>query len=174
MTTRTRYLAVCATAAISLAMSACGSDEGVGESNSVPADDSLPPVTSGTDADADTDGDTDTDVDAGTDADLAVIGTGNLGDEVVDPKPYAIDDIAILESFPEQLAVTFTAGDPNCTAVDATARASADSDVQVSIEVGITADALTRSCVAGNDFEQTVIIALDEGLDGRDVVPVQP
>ncbi len=97
------------------------------------------------------------------------LGTGNVGGPVVAPKPHPIDDIAIAESYPEQLMVRFTNGDPNCTAADATATATG-STVIVTLEVGITEDALSRSCLAGDDFEQTVSIALDVGLDGREVI----
>lgn len=97
-----------------------------------------------------------------------VLGTGNVGGAVVDPRPYAIDDIEIAESYPEQLTVRFTGGDPNCTAANATATATGSS-VVVDLQVGITEDALMRSCLAG-DFEQNVTISLDTGLDGRDVV----
>jgi len=98
-----------------------------------------------------------------------VIGTGNIGGTVVDPRPHPIDGIDIAESYPEQLMVRFTAGDPNCTAATATATGSPDS-VVVTLEVGITEDALAKSCVA-DEFEQVVSIPLDEGLDGREVVP---
>lgn len=97
-----------------------------------------------------------------------VIGTGNVGGTVVDPRPHPIDGIDIAESSPEQLVVRFTSGDPNCTAADATAVSDGDR-VVVSLLVGITEDALARSCLAC-DVEQSVTIALDEGLDGRDVV----
>jgi hypothetical protein len=96
-----------------------------------------------------------------------VLGTGNVGGTVVDPKPHPIDGIDIAESYPEQLMVRFTGGDSNCTAADAVATATG-STVIVTLEVGITEDALSRSCQAG-DFEQTVSIALDAGLDGREV-----
>jgi len=96
-----------------------------------------------------------------------VIGTGNVGGPVVDPQPHPIDGIDIAESDPEQLIVRFTSGDPNCTAADASA-AAVGNTVEVSLTVGITEDALSRSCLAG-DVEQSVTIALDEGLDGRDV-----
>jgi hypothetical protein len=38
--------------------------------------------------------------------------------------------------------------------------------VIVTLQVGITEDALSRSCLAG-DFEHTLSIALVAGLDGR-------
>ena len=57
-------------------------------------------------------------------------------------------------------------------AADATATVSG-STVVVRLEVGITEDALSRSCVAG-DFEQTVSVPLEVGLDGREVVVAEP
>ena len=96
-----------------------------------------------------------------------VIGTANLNGVVLDPQPHAIDEFVIAESYPEQIQFAFTAGDPNCTAADA--RAVADGDtVRVELEVGITEDALAKSCVAG-EFAHTMSIALTEGLDGRTV-----
>jgi len=100
-----------------------------------------------------------------------VLGTGNVGGTVVDPEPHPIDDIAVAESYPEQLMIRFTSGDPNCTAADATAIATG-SAVIVTLRVGLTEDALRRSCLAG-DFEQTVAIALDAGLDGREVIAAE-
>ncbi len=97
-----------------------------------------------------------------------LIGSTNVGGDIVDPKPTSIDSIAILESYPEQIAVEFTAGDAACTAATAQAFGT-DMDVIITLEVGITTDALSRSCLAGQ-FPQSIIIALDEGLDGRDVV----
>lgn len=97
-----------------------------------------------------------------------LIGTTNVGGEIVDPKPTTIDSIAILESYPEQIAVEFTAGDPACTAATAQAFGT-ETDVIITLEVGITTDALSRSCVAGQ-VPHSITIALDEGLDGRDVV----
>lgn len=140
---------------LTLGVAACGSDD---SPESIPA--ATDPV-----------GDTAPVDDAatpGTDGDPgAVIGIGNAGGAIVDPQPYPIDGIEILESYPEQLAVRFTAGHPNCTAATATAVASGDT-VRVGLDVGITEDALATSCLAG-EFEQSITIALDEGLDGREV-----
>lgn len=97
-----------------------------------------------------------------------VIGTANVGGTIVDPKPHPIDDIAIAESYPEQLMVQFTSGDANCLAATATATASGD-EVIVSLVVGITEDAMSKSCVAG-DVQHTLNVALEQGLDGRAVV----
>ncbi len=103
---------------------------------------------------------------AGVDGDL--IGSANMGGQIVDPKPTAISDIAILESYPEQLAIEFTAGAEPCLAATAEA-VTTDDQVVVTLQTGITTDALAKSCRAG-EFVHTLIIALDEGLDGRQVV----
>lgn len=145
MHSRSIVVAIC----LGLVVSACGSDEASDQPPSA-SDVVRAPAPSPTD-------------DSGS-----VIGTGNLGGTVVDPQPYPIDGIDIAESFPEQLMVRFTSGDPNCTAATATATASGDT-VLVSLAVGITEDALAKSCVA-DEFEQVVSIGLDEGLDGRQVV----
>lgn len=140
-------------AAFSLAFMAasCGSDE--------PAASPLPEP-----ADTAVDQPVDTEVPAGVGT---VIGTANMNGTVVDPQPHTIDGFAIAESYPEQIQITFTAGDANCTAADA--RAVADGDtVRIELEVGITEDALTKSCVAG-EFAHNMSIALTEGLDGRTV-----
>lgn len=97
-----------------------------------------------------------------------MIGTANLNGETVDPRPHIIDSFAVAESYPEQIALTFTAGDPNCLAADAIATADGD-QVVVALRVGITTDAMTRSCQAAL-FEHRMMIALTEGLDGREVV----
>ena len=101
-------------------------------------------------------------------ADGTVIGTANIGGEIVDPVRHAIDGLAIMESYPEQLAITFTAGAEPCLAATATAIGTA-AQVVVTLDVGITTDALTKSCIA-DEFEYTLVIALSEGLDGREVV----
>jgi hypothetical protein len=145
--------AVACVAAIGLAFgtASCGSDEPAASSLPEPADTAAEqPI------------DAEVPADAGT-----VIGTANLNGTVVDPQPHPIDGFVIAESYPEQIQITFTGGDANCTAADA--RAVADGDiVRIELEVGITEDALTRSCVAA-EFIHTMNIALTEGLDGRTV-----
>lgn len=143
-----RSAAFAASVCLFFVAAGCGSDE--------PAASQLPATTVAQTIDADVP------VSVGT-----VIGTANLNGVVVDPQPHAIDEFVIAESYPEQIQFTFTAGDPSCTAADA--RAVADGDtVRVELEVGITEDALAKSCVAG-EFAHTMSIALTEGLDGRTV-----
>ena len=155
--------ALAVVAAVTIGLAACGSDDGGTQlppppDTGVPASDPAAPTSDDRPAASD--------VPAGQSD--QVLGTGNVGGTVVDPKPHPIDGIDIAESYPEQLMVRFTNGDPNCTAADATATATG-STVIVTLEVGITEDALSRSCLAGDDFEQTVSIALEAGLDGREV-----
>ena len=97
-----------------------------------------------------------------------IIGTANVGGEIVDPKPHKILSFEIAESYPEQIGVLFQAGAEPCLAATATATAT-DDQVIISLETGITTDALTKSCLAGM-FDHRLSIALEEGLDGRDVV----
>lgn len=138
---------VVGTVAIAALAAACGSDE--------PAGNSLPEPVAETPADSP------------VPSDGVVIGTASMNGTVVDPKPHSIDEYAIAESYPEQIQLAFTGGDPNCTAAEA--RAVADGDtVRIELVVGITEDALAKSCLAG-DFEHRVSIPLTEGLDGRSV-----
>jgi hypothetical protein len=161
ITTRLHTRSLVALLAVgSLGLAACGSDD-AGDELPTPA-----PAEQPADEPADEPAD-----DAPADEPAVegdVIGTANIGGTIVDPKPHPIDDIAIAESYPEQLMVQFTSGDANCLAATATATASGD-EVVVSLVVGITEDAMSKSCVAG-DVQHTLNVALDEGLDGRSVV----
>ena len=158
-----------------LGLAACGSDDAGSSDNS---GEQLPPsldagsvMTAPGDSEPDPGSGTNSTLDAPSSQSDQILGTGNLGGTVVDPQPHPIDDIAIAESYPEQLMVRFTSGDPNCTAADATATATG-STVIVTLQVGITEDALSRSCLTG-DFEHTVSVALDAGLDGREVIAAE-
>ncbi len=162
--------------AAGLVFAACGSDDTTEPADVPAADDQLPPV----DDEPDPDQTVSSDDDPGLPVDDAppppdwsdlpadAIGAANIGGEIVDPQPHPIDAIAIAESYPEQLMIDFTAGDPNCLAATAVAIGTAD-EVRVELTVGVTTDALTKSCLAG-DVVHTISIALDEGLDGRPVV----
>lgn len=97
-----------------------------------------------------------------------LIGTANMGGEIVDPKPALIDDYVVMESYPEQIGIEFTAGAEGCTAATAQAFATAD-QVTIALNVGITTDALARTCPAG-EFPHRLNIVLEEGLDGRELV----
>lgn len=161
-----RYRLVAGAVAGVLAVSACGSDD---SATPVPS----PLDTDGTPAVRDPVETPEPDTAPVSSADQPdqVLGTGNVGGTVVDPQPHPIDDIAVAESYPEQLMIRFTSGDPQCTAADAIAVVSG-STVVVSLQVGITEDALSRSCLVG-DVEQTLSIVLAEGLDGREVIAAE-
>ncbi len=162
--------------AAGLVFAACGSDDASEPADVPAADDSLPPVDEPVDPNDDA---------VSTDDDLPLpdqpavpwdrsdvpadaIGAGNIGGEVVDPQPHPIVGIDIAESFPEQLMVRFSAGDPNCTAATAYAVGSGE-EVVVTLVVGIQTDALSKSCLAG-DVDHVINVALTEGLNGRTVV----
>lgn len=101
-----------------------------------------------------------------------VVGQANIGGEIVDPARHLIDEVLVLESYPEQLVVAFTAGAEPCLAATATAL-STDTTITVILDVGINTDALRTSCVAG-EFEHSLNIALSQGIDGRDLVLAPP
>jgi hypothetical protein len=111
------------------------------------------------------------DVVAFADMEGTLIGSANMGGEVLDPKPAEIDGFDIMESAPEQIAISFTAGAEGCTAATAQAFAT-ETQVIIALEVGITTDALSKSCMSG-EFEHRLTIGLEEGLGGREVVVVQ-
>lgn len=152
--------------ALLLALASCGDSSDTvaadGSSSSenpinLPADDA--PATDNPDDE------TDETMDQGLPGD--VIGAANINGEVISGEAHAIDNIAVLESAPEQLAVTFTAGAEPCLAADAVATAS-DTEVVVTLMVGINDQAAFTTCEAG-DFEHTITISLDQPLDGRSV-----
>lgn len=101
---------------------------------------------------------------------LKQIGTANIGGEIVSPRHHEIVEWGTAESYPEQLQVTFIGGDENCLAATATAHVSEDdTQIIVLLTTGITTDALTRSCLAG-EFEHHLNMQLDVGIDGREIV----
>lgn len=156
---------------LTLGLAACGSsDSSLGaasdsEDPAVIADDPSAPVDDGLPTEP---GLAVPEVVAFSDMEGTLIGSANMGGEIVDPKPAAINSFDILESYPEQIAVNFTAGAEGCTAATAQAFAT-DTQIIIALDVGITTDALSKSCPAG-DFDHTLVIALDEGSDGREFV----
>ncbi len=157
--------------ALALGLAACGSSDssldGANDSGdpAVIADDPSAPVDDGLPTEP---GPAVPEVVAFSDMEGLLIGSDNMGGEIVDPKPAIIDGLDILESYPEQVAVNFTAGAEGCTAATAQAFAT-DTQIIIALDVGITTDALSKSCMTG-DFSHKLIIALDEGSDGREIV----
>ncbi len=93
--------------------------------------------------------------------------------EPVDPKLVAPTDVVPSPDSDSVLWVRFTGGDPNCTAARVTVLRATPDDVAISLEVGITEDALVKSCLAG-EFDLRVAVDLGEPLAGRPVNAEQP
>lgn len=157
--------------AFALGLAACGSSDASpdaasdSEDPAVIADDPSAPVDDGLPTEPAPDV---PDVVAFSDMEGTLIGSDNMGGEIVDPKPATIDSFDILKSYPEQIAVNFTAGAEGCTAATAQAFAT-DTQVIIALDLGITTDALSKSCMTG-EFSHKLLIALDEGSDGREIV----
>lgn len=93
--------------------------------------------------------------------------------DMVDPRFVAPTEVVVNPDDATQLWVRFVGGDPNCTAADAIVLTETPTDVAVELMVGITQDALTRSCVAA-DFNLRVDVQLNESADGKTISWTQP
>lgn len=93
-------------------------------------------------------------------------------DVIVDPKILTPRELVLNPENDTELFVRFTGGDPNCTAALATIITETPERVQVELLVGITEDALARSCMAG-EFNLRVDVALNESAAGKELVAVQ-
>lgn len=160
--------------AAALLFTACGSGTTVSSEGPNPDAAGEPPESNG----GDSGGGDPVDDDSGASApepvspDGVVLGSANMGGEIVDPARHAIDSLEILESYPEQLQVTFTAGAEPCLAATATAIATGtgtDTHILVVLDVGITTDALRLSCIQTVE-QHSLVIPLSEGIDGRELV----
>ena len=69
--------------------------------------------------------------------------------DIVDPMITTPAEVLLNPDDPAELWVRFTGGDPNCTAANATLLTETTEAIAVELQVGITQDALARSCVAG-------------------------
>ena len=69
--------------------------------------------------------------------------------------------------------VRFVGGDPNCTAASATLLTETPDALAIELLVGITQDALARSCMAG-EFNLRVDVALNESGEGKSISWVPP
>ncbi len=101
------------------------------------------------------------------------IPVGDLGDEViitndvmVDPQPAVPSEVLLNPEDDSELWVRFVGGDPNCTAASVTVLTETPDEVVVELLVGITEDALSRSCVA-DEFNLRVDVALNESAAGK-------
>ena len=94
-------------------------------------------------------------------------------DVIVDPQITAPTEIVINPDNPLELWVRFVGGDPNCTAASVSVITETPDVVEVELLVGITEDALARSCIAG-EFDLRIDVELNEAAEGKQLGFVQP
>lgn len=94
-------------------------------------------------------------------------------DATVDPRVTAPTEIVVNPEDNTELWVRFVGGDPNCTAAFATVVTETPDLIQIELLVGITEDALSRSCQAG-EFDLRVNVSLNESAEGKTIDFVQP
>ena len=93
--------------------------------------------------------------------------------DIVDPMITTPAEVLLNPDDPAELWVRFTGGDPNCTAANATLLTETTEAIAVELQVGITQDALARSCVAG-EFNLRVDVTLRESGEGKAISWTQP
>ena len=164
-----------------LLLAACGASSEVGTaSNDVPGDgdvpaDSLPLVDEESTEDSLPTDDTSAELpvpDAGaapTEVDGEHVIINNV---IVNPQLTNPAELVLNPENDSELWVRFIGGDPNCTAAQATVITETPEAVQVELFVGITEDALARSCVTG-EFNLRVDVPLNESAAGKTLGAVQ-
>lgn len=93
--------------------------------------------------------------------------------DAVDPRVTAPSEVLLNPADPTELWVRFVGGDPNCTAASATLLTETPDALAIELLVGITQDALARSCMAG-EFNLRVDVALNESGEGKSISWVPP
>lgn len=88
--------------------------------------------------------------------------------DAVDPRVTTPTEVILNPDDPTELWVRFVGGDPNCTAASATLLTETPDELAIELQVGITQDALSRSCQAG-EFNLRVDVALNESGEGKAV-----
>ena len=94
-------------------------------------------------------------------------------DAPVDPKVVSPTEVVINPADDSELWVRFIGGDPNCTAATVTVLTETPEQIGLELLVGITSDALARSCLAG-EFNLRVDVALNESATGKQISWSQP
>lgn len=171
-----------------LVLSACGSDAtpvsaGAGEELPL-ADDDAGPLPVPAESDVPADGDTiPVEPDVGEDDAVELLPeetdvpdideTVITDDDIVDPRVTAPTEVLLNPDDPTELWVRFVGGDPNCTAASGTLLTETPDEIAIELLVGITQDALARSCVAG-EFNLRVNMALNESGEGKPISWAQP
>lgn len=156
-----------------VAITACGSDSDVSSSN---ADD--PAVDAPTDVVDDDAGDLDTGdgADPGLPVDDPATAPVDLGDETLIPDtPNPVSGVVTtpteVVANPDddsELWVRFVGGDPNCTAAHVEVLVDTPDKLSIELIVGLTEDALSRSCMAG-EWNLVVAVPLNSEVGDRRV-----
>ena len=110
--------------------------------------------------------------DEGERKDVGVEDTVITNDVMVDPQVTTPSELVLNPEDDTELWVRFIGSDPNCTAAAVTILTEDPGAVQVELLVGITEDALSRSCQAG-EFALRVEVPLSEPATGKSIVAVQ-
>ena len=91
----------------------------------------------------------------------------------VDGQITVPDSVVLNPSDPTELWIRFIGGDIGCTAATATLLTETPEEIAFELVVGITSDALARSCRAG-EFNLRVDLALNEDGTGKRISWTQP
>lgn len=94
-------------------------------------------------------------------------------DQPVDGKVTAPTEVVVNPENDRELWVRFVGGDPNCTAAYVTVLTESSETIALELVVGITSDALVKSCLAG-EFNLRVDVALGESATGKRISFVSP
>lgn len=87
-------------------------------------------------------------------------------DVIVDPRVTTPTELILSPEDDTELWVRFVGGDPNCTAASVIVLTETPDQVAVELMVGITEDALSRSCMAG-EFNLRVEVPLNESAAAK-------
>ena len=88
--------------------------------------------------------------------------------EIVGPKVTTPTEVVVNPDNDAELWVRFEGGDPNCTAASVMVLTETPGRVDVELSVGITTDALSRSCLA-DTFNLRVDVPLNESAVGKKI-----
>jgi hypothetical protein len=89
-------------------------------------------------------------------------------DEPVDGKVMTPSEVVVNPEDDTEVWVRFVGGDVNCTAAYVTVLTETPDTVNVELVVGITSDALVKSCLAG-EFNLRVEVSLSESVVGKSI-----
>ncbi len=92
--------------------------------------------------------------------------------QIVDAKPWAIDQALAVSADSAEVVVRFTAGNPPCTQARATV-VETNETVEVSLEVGLHPNVAAMSCLAGTSGSE-IVVPLEAPIGTRTVTAINP